>query len=142
MKAVLNPFSKRSTSFKAKATKASAAPAETEIASTDVCTPFTAHLRGAELNTVHGTAALVFAYIERIFGQEDRKKAVEASISTLEAFLPKLREVGFEEMVIDDSYEIPRDLINGIVDPEPVSNNGSTLTRAQLLEVFQDDSST
>jgi ubiquitin thioesterase protein OTUB1 len=56
--------------------------------------------------------------------------------------LPKLREVGFEEMVIDDSYEIPRDLINGIVDPEPVSNNGSTLTRAQLLEVFQDDSST
>jgi hypothetical protein len=45
-------------------------------------------------------------------------------------------------MVIDDSYEIPRDLINGIVDPEPVSNNGSTLTRTQLLEVFQDDSST
>lgn len=84
--------------------------------------------------------SLVFAYIERIFGQEDRKKAVEASISTLEAFLPKLREVGFEEMVIDDSYEIPRDLINGIVDSEPVSNNGATLTRAQLLEVFQDDS--
>jgi len=45
-------------------------------------------------------------------------------------------------MVIDDSYEIPRDLINGIVDSEPVSNNGTTLTRAQLLEVFQDDSST
>ena len=44
--------------------------------------------------------------------------------------------------MIDDSYEIPRDLINGIVDSEPVSNDGSTLTRAQLLEVFQDDSST
>jgi len=84
--------------------------------------------------------SLVFAYIERIFGQEDRKKAVEASIATLEAFLPKLRQVGFEEMVIDDSYEIPRDLINGIVDSEPVSNDGATLTRAQLLEVFQDDS--
>jgi hypothetical protein len=86
----------------------------------------------------------VFAYIERIFAQEGskRKGAVEASISTFEAFLPKLREVGFEKMVIDDSYEIPRDLINGIVDSEPVSNDGSTLTRAQLLEVFQDDSST
>ena len=44
--------------------------------------------------------------------------------------------------MIDDSYEIPRDLINGITDPEPVSNNGTTLTPAQLLEVFQDDSST
>ncbi len=86
-------------------------------------------------------AALVFAYIERIFAQEDRDAAVKASIATLEAFLPKLRDVGFEDIVIDDSYEIPRDLINGIVDPEPVSNNGSTLTRAQLLEVFQDDSS-
>jgi len=86
--------------------------------------------------------SLVFAYIERIFAQEagKRKGAVEASISTFEAFLPKLREVGFENMVIDDSYEIPRDLINGIVDSEPVSNDGSTLTRAQLLEVFQDDS--
>jgi len=86
--------------------------------------------------------SLVFAYIERIFSQEGskRKGAVEASISTFEAFLPKLREVGFENMVIDDSYEIPRDLINGIVDSEPVSNDGSTLTRAQLLEVFQDDS--
>lgn len=86
-------------------------------------------------------AALVFAYIERIFAREDRDAAVKASLATLEAFLPKLLEVGFEQMVIDDSYEIPRDLINGIVDPEPVSNNGSTLTRAQLLEVFQDDSS-
>jgi hypothetical protein len=86
-------------------------------------------------------AALVFAYIERIFAREDRDAAVKASIATLEAFLPKLRDVGFEDIVIDDSYEIPRDLINGIVDPEPVSNNGSTLTRAQLLEVFQDDSS-
>jgi len=84
--------------------------------------------------------SLVFAYIERIFAQEDRDAAVKASIATLEAFLPKLRDVGFEDLVIDDSYEIPRDLINGIVDPEPVSNNGSTLTRAQLLEVFQDDS--
>ena len=138
---VLNPFLNRSTSFKAKATKASAAPAETEIASIDVRTTFRCG-GSRETLTQYGTAALVFAYIERIFGQEDRKKAVEASIATLEAFLPKLRQVGFEEMVIDDSYEIPRDLINGIVDSEPVSNNGTTLTRAQLLEVFQDDSST
>jgi ubiquitin thioesterase protein OTUB1 len=87
-------------------------------------------------------AALAFAYIERIFGQEDRAAAVKASIATLEGFLPKLREVGFLDMVIDDSYEIPRDLINGIVDSEPVSNNGATLTPAQLLEVFRDDSST
>ncbi|KAH9980568.1 peptidase C65 Otubain-domain-containing protein [Russula compacta] len=84
--------------------------------------------------------SIVFAYIERIFSQEDKKAAVAASISTLESFLPKFREVGFEDMVIDDSYEIPRDLINGITDPEPVSNNGTTLTPAQLLEVFQDDS--
>jgi len=86
--------------------------------------------------------SLVFAYIERIFGLEkgERNGAVKASIATLEAFLPKLREVGFEDMVIDDSYEIPRDLINGVIDSEPVSNDGSTLTRAQLLEVFQDDS--
>lgn len=71
-----------------------------------------------------------------------RKVAVGGSISTLEAFLPKLREVGFDDLVIEDSYEIPRDLVNGIVDSEPVSNDGSTLTRVQLLEVFQDNSST
>jgi len=43
--------------------------------------------------------------------------------------------------VIDESYEIPRDLIRGIVEPELVSNSGQTLTPAQLLEVFQDDTS-
>jgi hypothetical protein len=80
--------------------------------------------------------------MERIFSQEDRRVAVESSVSTLEGFLPKLREVGFKDMVIDESYEIPRDMIRGIVDPEPVSNNGTTLTRAQLLKEFQDESST
>lgn len=45
-------------------------------------------------------------------------------------------------MVIDESYEIPRDLIRGIVDPEKVSHNGTTLTPAQLLKEFQDESST
>jgi len=87
-------------------------------------------------------AALVFAYIERIFDQADRVAAVKASLATLEGSLQKLREAGFQDMVIEDSYEIPRDLIGGIVDAEPVSNNGSTLTPAQLYEVFQDDSST
>lgn len=62
------------------------------------------------------------------------------SISTLEAFLPELLKAGFDATVIDESYEIPRDLIRGIVEPEPVSNSGHTLTPAQLLEVFQDDS--
>ncbi len=66
--------------------------------------------------------------------------AVAKSISTLEAFLPKLREAGFDGTVIDESYEIPRDLIRGVVEPETVSNSGQTLTPAQLLEVFQDDS--
>ncbi|KAH9990366.1 peptidase C65 Otubain-domain-containing protein [Russula vinacea] len=64
--------------------------------------------------------SLIFAYIERIFSQEDRKVAVDS-----------LREVGFKDMVVDASYEIPRDLIRGIIDPEPVSfsTNGTTLTR-------------
>jgi len=87
-------------------------------------------------------AALIFAYIERIFFQEDRNVAVESSIATLEGFLPKLRDVGFTDMVIDESYEIPRDLIRGIVDPQPVSTTGTTLTRAQLLKEFQDECST
>jgi hypothetical protein len=87
-------------------------------------------------------AALIFAYIERIFSQEDRKAAVQSSISTLEDFLPRLRDVGFKDMVVDESYEIPRDLIKGIVDPEPVSTDGTTLTPARLLREFQDESST
>jgi ubiquitin thioesterase protein OTUB1 len=63
-------------------------------------------------------------------------------MATLRDFLPKLREVGFEDLVVDDSFEIPRDLITGIIDSEPVSNDGTTLAPWQLLEVFQDDSST
>jgi hypothetical protein len=56
--------------------------------------------------------------------------------------LPKLRDVGFTDMVIDESYEIPRDLIRGIIDPQPaVSTAGTTLTRAQLLKEFQDECS-
>jgi hypothetical protein len=87
--------------------------------------------------------ALIFAYIERIFFWEDRKVAVESSVATLEGFLPKLRDVGFTDMVVDESYEIPRDMIRGIVDPQPVSTTaGTTLTRAQLLKEFQDESST
>lgn len=82
--------------------------------------------------------SLIFAYIERIFSQEDRKVAVDSSIATLEGFLPKLRDVGFTDMVIDESYEIPRDLIRGI---EPISTTGTTLpvTPAQLLKEFQDE---
>ncbi len=87
--------------------------------------------------------ALIFAYIERIFSQKDRKIAVESSIATLEGFLPKLRDVGFTDMVVDESYEIPRDLIRGIaVDPQPVSTTGTTLTPVQLLKEFQDECST
>jgi hypothetical protein len=57
--------------------------------------------------------------------------------------LPKLRDVGFTDMVIDESFEIPRDLIRGIVDPQPVSTTtGTTLTPAQLLKEFQDECST
>ncbi|KAH9031883.1 cysteine proteinase [Lactarius pseudohatsudake] len=84
--------------------------------------------------------SLAFAYIERIFNAEDWGIAAAKSISTLEAFLPKLHEAGFDGMVIDESYEIPRDLIRSIVEPNPGSNNGQTLTPAQLLEVFQNDS--
>jgi len=90
-------------------------------------------------------AALIFAYIERIFFRQDRKVAVESSVATLEGFLPKLRDVGFTDMVVDESYEIPRDLIRGIIDPQSVSTTtagGTTLTRAQLLKEFQDESST
>ena len=61
-------------------------------------------------------------------------------LSTLETFLPKLREVGFDDTVIDESYEIPRDLIRGIVEPEPVLSSSHTQTPAQLLEIFQEDS--
>ncbi|KAI0299058.1 cysteine proteinase [Multifurca ochricompacta] len=84
--------------------------------------------------------SLIYAYIERIFSTQDRHLAVATSISTLEALLPTLREASFEDPVIDECYEVPRDLIRGIVEPEPVSNTGQTLTTAQLLEVFQDES--
>ncbi|KAI0277807.1 peptidase C65 Otubain-domain-containing protein [Russula aff. rugulosa BPL654] len=86
--------------------------------------------------------SLIFAYIERIFFREDRKVAVESSIATLEGFLPKLRDVGFTDMVIDESFEIPRDLIRGIiVDSQPAGSTttGTTMTRAQLLKEFQDE---
>jgi hypothetical protein len=58
--------------------------------------------------------------------------------------LPKLRDVGFTDMVIDESFEIPRDLIRGIVGPQPVvsTTTGTTLTLAQLLKEFQDECST
>lgn len=80
--------------------------------------------------------SLIFAYIERIFFQEDRKAAVDSSIATLEGFLPKLRDVGFTDMVMDESYEIPRDLIRGIVGPQPT---GTTVTPTQLLKEFQEE---
>jgi hypothetical protein len=95
---------------------------------------------GAALTWTWNTA-LIFAYIERIYNEQDRQLAVATSISALENLLPKLQEVGFDKTVIDESWEIPRDLITGIIDPELVSNSGKTLTPAQLLEVFQDDSS-
>ena len=123
--------------------RASAARAETAIASIDVCPQISfpcACSASADWDMVY--AALIFAYIERIFSQEDRTAAVQSSISTLQDFLPRLRKVGFKDMVVDESYEIPRDLIRGIIDPEPVSNNGKTLTPAQLLKEFQDESST
>lgn len=55
-------------------------------------------------------------------------------------WLPKLRNVGHDGTMISESYEILRDLILGIVEPEFVSGSGQTLTRVQLLEVFQEDS--
>jgi len=42
-------------------------------------------------------------------------------------------------MVVDESYEIPRDLIRRIVDPQQPT--GTTLTPAQLLKEFQDECS-
>lgn len=126
--------------------RASAARAEMATASIDVrpqrSFPFLARSWGADFWT--HDAALIFAYIERIFSQEDRKVAVDSSVSILQDFLPRLREVGFKDMVVDASYEIPRDLIRGIIDPEPVSfsTNGTTLTPAHLLREFQDESST
>ena len=126
--------------------RASAARAEMATASIDVrpqrSFPFLARSWGADF-WIHD-AALIFAYIERIFSQEDRKVAVDSSVSILQDFLPRLREVGFKDMVVDASYEIPRDLIRGIIDPEPVSfsTNGTTLTPAHLLREFQDESST
>jgi ubiquitin thioesterase protein OTUB1 len=83
--------------------------------------------------------ALAFAYIERIFDKNDKEMAVVTSISTLEESLKSLRKVGFDESVIEEAYEVPRDLIRGIIEPDTVSNSGQTLTPAQLLEVFQDD---
>jgi hypothetical protein len=68
--------------------------------------------------------------------------AVATSISTFENLLPKLEQVGFDKTVIDESWEVPRDLIMGIVESDLVSNSGKTLTPAQLLEVFQNDTST
>lgn len=110
-----------------------------------VSSPQSLSLRGRRALIVifdYDHTALIFAYIERIFFQEDRKAAVESSIATLEGFLPKLRDVGFTDMVMDESYEIPRDLIRGIVDPPQVSTTGTTLTLAQLLKEFQDECST
>ncbi|KAH9976866.1 peptidase C65 Otubain-domain-containing protein [Lactifluus volemus] len=83
--------------------------------------------------------SLIFAYIERIFNEQDMHLAVATSISTFENLLPKLEQVGFDKTVIDESWEVPRDLIMGIVESDLVSNSGKTLTPAQLLEVFQND---
>ncbi|KAN0141969.1 Peptidase C65 Otubain domain containing protein [Lactarius tabidus] len=83
--------------------------------------------------------SLAFTYIERIFDKNDKEMAVVTSISTLEESLKSLRKVGFDESVIEEAYEVPRDLIRGIIEPDTVSNSGQTLTPAQLLEVFQDD---
>ena len=85
------------------------------------------------------TLALAFAYIERIFDKNDKEMAVVTSISTLEETLKGLQKVGFDKSVIDEAYEVPRDLIRGIIEPDTVSNSGQTLTPPQLLEVFQDD---
>lgn len=85
------------------------------------------------------TLALAFAYIERIFDKNDKEIAVVTSISTLEETLKSLQKVGFDKSVIDEAYEVPRDLIRGIIEPDTVSNSGQTLTPPQLLEVFQDD---
>jgi hypothetical protein len=145
--------SSRSTSLKHKATREFAALAETATASIDVCLlpripnpPLLTRSR-ALIDCVffYYDTALIFAYIERIFSQEDREVAVESSMATLEGFLPKLRDVGFTDMVIDESFEIPRDLIRGIVDPQPVSSTGTgttlPVTPAQLLKEFQDECS-
>ncbi len=144
MKRALDIFLNRSTFLKHKAMRVSAARAEMETAFIDVCLPIIPFLvvgTDAYIGHDHDTA-LIFAYIERIFLQEDRKVAVESSISTLEGFLPKLRDVGFTDMVLDESFEIPRDLIRGIIEPQPISTNGTTLTPEQLLKEFQDESST
>ena len=59
------------------------------------------------------------------------------ALEALLALLPTLREVGLDGTLIDNSYEMPRDMIPGIIKPQLVSNSGQTLT--PLLEMFEDD---
>jgi hypothetical protein len=57
--------------------------------------------------TTRKNTALIFAYIERIFNEQDLELAVATSISKLENLLPTLRQVGFDDTVIDESWEVP-----------------------------------
>ncbi|KAI0270606.1 cysteine proteinase [Gloeopeniophorella convolvens] len=82
--------------------------------------------------------AICFAYIERLFNARDKFLAVATTLSTLEAALPQLEAAGFHSMVIEECFETPRDLIRGVVEP---ADGHTLLTPAQLLEAFQDYSS-
>jgi len=57
----------------------------------------------------------------------------------IQARLEDLEAVGFEKLVYEDFYEVLRDLILNIVEPD---RNGHTLTSDTLLERFQDPEST
>jgi len=78
--------------------------------------------------------SVAFAYVEKIFTSEDLALGVAMSLSTLEASLEDLKKVGFEALVYEDFYEVLRDLVLNIVEPD---RNGQRLTSATLLERFQ-----
>jgi len=79
--------------------------------------------------------SMAFAYVERILNAPDLALAVATSLSTLEASLNDLKQVGFEPLVYEDFYEVLRDLVLNIVEPD---REGKVVTPATLLQRFQD----
>ncbi|CAL1697925.1 unnamed protein product [Somion occarium] len=77
--------------------------------------------------------SLAFAYVERIMHSDDPELNVMRAISTLETTPAMLSSVGFQELVFEDFFDIFKNLIMRIVQPEP---GKSRLTARALFDTF------
>ncbi|GLB44629.1 putative cysteine proteinase [Lyophyllum shimeji] len=75
-----------------------------------------------------------FAFVERLIHAPNPDSSVQHALSTLEATLPMLKEVGFEKLVYDDFYEALVSLVQNVLTPDDI---GMKLNPVRLLEAFQ-----